>query len=140
MKSHYIPVLTSQISVLTTYAKDGGPLNCVGSINGKYISIKSFDNTVSSYYHYLKWDLIALMAILGLNRTFYVLNLERTNKIVMEEFSRNLRRERNLKTVWPNKPAPGQPERTSHVLNGDVALGLRSFLLRQWDHEMEKLF
>ncbi|CAK1591755.1 unnamed protein product [Parnassius mnemosyne] len=107
--------------------------NCVGSIDGKHVSIKCPKNSGSEYFCYKKFFSVVLLAIVDLCYKFTVIDVGsygRHSDSGIFENSIFYRQYIHGKSLLPDKPLPGTEEPVPHVLIGDEGFALKTYLMR----------
>lgn len=107
--------------------------NCVGSIDGKHISIKCPPNSGSDFFCYKQFFSIVLLAIVDPFYKFIMVDIGSygrhsdsgifENSLFYNEYIKG-------KSLLPPKALPGTTELVPHVLIGDEGFGLQTYLLR----------
>nr|CAH7719380.1 unnamed protein product [Callosobruchus chinensis] len=112
--------------------------NCVGSIDGKHVTIKCPSKSGSNYYCYLKKFSVVLMAIVGADYKFICVGIGgygKNSDSGIFEASNMGRRFENGKMNMPNgKSLPGQNDTCPHVLIGDEGFALKPYLMRPFPY------
>lgn len=116
--------------------------NCIGSIDGKHITIKCPKNTGSSHFCYLKKFSIVLMAIVGPEYTFLCVDIggygKNSDGGIFEQSNMGKRFAANLMNVPEDKNLPGTNQLVPHVLIGDEAFPLKSTLMRPYPYRQSR--
>lgn len=107
--------------------------NCVGSIDGKHISIKCPPNSGSEFFCYKQFFSIVLLAIVDPFYKFIMVDIGSygrhsdsgifENSLFYNEYIKG-------KSLLPPKALPGTTELVPHVLIGDEGFGLQTYLMR----------
>ncbi|CAH1990584.1 unnamed protein product [Acanthoscelides obtectus] len=100
MEHIYLPEPTENIwkKCAEEFENRWGFPNCIGSVDGKHVTIKRPNNSGSNYWCYLHKYSIVLMAIVGPDYKF-VLILVVSEKIVMRVFSKPQTWENDLNKI-----------------------------------------
>jgi len=116
--------------------------NCIGSIDGKHVTIKSPNNSGSRNFCYLKKFSIVLMAIVDPDYKFICVDVggygRNSDGGILEESTMGKRLEAGTLNVPPNAPLPGQMEDTPMVLIGDEAFALKSYLMKPFPRRLSR--
>ncbi|XP_050497834.1 uncharacterized protein LOC126878998 [Diabrotica virgifera virgifera] len=116
--------------------------NCIGSIDGKHVTIKCPDKTGSNYWCYLNKFSTVLMAIVGPDYRFISVNIggfgKNSDGGIFEASNMGRRFETNQMGVPEPKNLPGQNELSHHVLIGDEAFALKPYLLRPFPYSQRR--
>lgn len=103
--------------------------NCVGSIDGKHVTIKSPPNSGSNYFCYLKKFSIVLLAVVGPDYKFIGYG-KNSDGGILEESLIVQKLSNNLLNIPSPKPLLERTIPTPHVLIGDEAFALKTYLMR----------
>lgn len=132
----YMPVPSRQIweaSVNMFHERWQFP-NCIGSIDGKHVTIKCPPNSGSNYFCYLKKFSIVLLAIVGPDYKFLGVDIggygKNSDGGIFQESVMGQMLSNNSFNVPPPKPLLEQNIPTPHVLIGDEAFALKTYLMR----------
>ena len=94
--------------------------DCIGSVDGKHITIKCPNKNESSHFCYLKKFSIVLMAIIGPDYRFICVDIggycKNSDGGIFDSYNVSQRFEAGLMNIPKDKPLPGQSESYSHVL------------------------
>lgn len=116
--------------------------NCIGSIDGKHVTIKCPDKTGSNYWCYLNKFSLVLLAIVGPDYKFISVDIggfgKNSDGGIFEVSNMGRRFEANAMNVPPPKNLPGQNEPSPHVVIGDEAFALKPYLLRPFPYKQSK--
>nr|CAI5859434.1 unnamed protein product [Callosobruchus analis] len=116
--------------------------NCIGSIDGKHITIKCPKNTGSTHFCYLKKFSIVLMAIVGPEFTFLCVDIggygKNSDGGIFEESNMGRRFAAGLMNVPPDRNLPGTNINVPHVLIGDEAFALKPTLMRPYPYRQSR--
>ncbi|CAH2097861.1 unnamed protein product [Euphydryas editha] len=107
--------------------------NCVGSIDGKHVTIQCPSNSGSNYFCYKKFFSIALIAIVDPLYKFLVVDIGsygRHSDSGIFENSNFYKEYIQGKSQLPDKPLPGSNDPVPHVLIGDEGFALKPYLMR----------
>ncbi|KAL4122487.1 hypothetical protein QTP88_014809 [Uroleucon formosanum] len=107
--------------------------NCIGSIDGKHVSIKCPPKTGSSFFCYKNFFSIVLLGIVDPNYKFLIVDIGsygRHSDSSIFENSSFYREFIQGKTILPPKPLPGTTTPVPHVFVGDKGFKLETFLMR----------
>ena len=117
--------------------------NCIGSIDGKHITIKCPNKTGSNHFCYLNKFSIVLMAIVGPDYRFICVDIggygKNSDGGIFDSSNMGQRFEAGLMNIPKDKPLPGQNESCSHVLIGDEAFALKPYLMRPFPYRQSRL-
>lgn len=116
--------------------------NCIGSIDGKHVTIKCPPKSGSNYYCYLKKFSIVLLAIVGPDYKFISVNIGSYGKNsdggIFEESNMGIKFANCRINVPPPKYLPGQIISTPHVLIGEEAFALKPYLMRPFPRRLTR--
>lgn len=116
--------------------------NCIGSIDGKHVTIKCPDKTGSNYWCYLNKFSIVLLAIVGPDYKFICVDIggfgKNSDGGIFEASNMGQRFETNLMNVPKPKNLPGQNDSCPYVLIGDEAFALKPYLMRPFPYRQAK--
>ncbi|XP_050502605.1 uncharacterized protein LOC126881914 [Diabrotica virgifera virgifera] len=116
--------------------------NCIGSLDGKHVTIKCPGKTGSNHFGYLKKFSIVLMAIVDANYKFICIDVggygKNSDGGIFQNSNMGQRFEAGLMNVPEDKNLPGQVEPCPHVLIGDEAFALKSFLMRPFPYKQSR--
>lgn len=107
--------------------------NCVGSIDGKHITIKCPPNSGTNYYCYKNYFSIVLLAIVDPFYKFITVDIGSYGRLSDSRIFENsifYQKYLNRKLLLPPKPLPGDEDPTPHVLIGDEGFALKEYLMR----------
>ncbi|KAJ8953490.1 hypothetical protein NQ318_023611 [Aromia moschata] len=117
--------------------------NCIGSIDGKHVTIKCPNKTGSQHFCYLHKFSIVLMAIVGPDYRFICVDIgdygKNSDGGIFENSHMCQRFEAGLMNIPEDKPLPGQSTPCSHVLIGDEAFALKPYLMRPFPYRQSKI-
>ncbi|KAJ8935896.1 hypothetical protein NQ318_016229 [Aromia moschata] len=117
--------------------------NCIGSIDGKHVTIKCPNKTGSQHFCYLHKFSIVLMAIVGPDYRFICVDIgdygKNSDGGIFENSHMGQRFEAGLMNIPEDKPLPGQSTPCSHVLIGDEAFALKPYLMRPFPYRQSKI-
>ena len=117
--------------------------NCIGSVNGQHVTIKCPDKTGSNYWCYLNKFSLVLMAIVGPDYKFICVDIggygKNSDGGIFEVSNMGRRLKMNLMNVPEPTHLPGQNEPCPHVLIGDEAFALNSYLMRPFPYAQSRL-
>lgn len=116
--------------------------NCIGSIDGKHVTIKCPNKTGSTYFCYLKKFSIVLMAIVGPDYKFLCVDIggfgKNSDGGIFEESNMGKKFAAGLMNVPGDKSLPGKNQPLPHVLIGDEAFALRPWLMRPFPYRQSR--
>lgn len=114
--SDFMPVPTEDKleNVAMDYYNRSGFPNCIGSLDGKHCQVKCPKNSGSSHFNYLKYFSLVLQGVGGTFASSTLFNLIDNNRF----------------NVSPEKNLPGTNIKVPHVLIGDEAYPLKTYLMR----------
>lgn len=116
--------------------------NCIGSIDGKHVTIKCPDKTGSNYWCYLNKFSIVLLAIVGPDYKFLSVDIggfgKNSDGGIFEASNMGKRFETQMMNVPEPKNLPGQNEPSPHVIIGDEAFALKPYLLRPFPYRQSR--
>lgn len=122
---------------------DGWQLpNCVGSVDGKHVTVKCPPNSGSTYYCYKNKFSIVLLSIVGPDYKFICVDVggygKNSDGGILEESIMGQRLKNNELCLPKPKRLPGQNMCTPHCLVGDEAFSLSPFLMKPFPHRQAK--
>ncbi|KAJ8914955.1 hypothetical protein NQ315_002479 [Exocentrus adspersus] len=116
--------------------------NCIGSVDGKHITIKCPPKTGSNYWCYSNKFSLVLMAIVGPDYRFIAVDIggfgKNSDGGIFETSNMGKRFEENLMNVPKPKNLPNHDEPCPHVLIGDEAFSLKTYLMRPFPYKQCK--
>lgn len=116
--------------------------NCIGSIDGKHVTIKCPANTGSNYWCYLHKFSMVLMAIVGPDYKFICVDIggfgKNSDGGIFEVSNMGKKFEENMMNVPASKNLPGKNEPCPHVVIGDEAFGLKPYLMRPFAYRQSR--
>lgn len=116
--------------------------NCIGSIDGKHVTIKCPPNSGSNYFSYLQKFSIVLLAIVDFDYKFVCIDVggygKSSDSGIFEASAIGQRLRDGTLNVPPRRPLPGQQEETPCVLIGDEAFALTSYLMRPFPYRQSR--
>lgn len=116
--------------------------NCIGSIDGKHVTVKCPNNTGSNHYCYLNKFSIVLMAIVGPDYRFICVDVggygKNSDGGIFEASNIGQRFEEGSLNVPDCRNLPGQDEECPYVLVGDEAFALKPYLMRPFPYRQSK--
>lgn len=132
----YLPTPNERTWIMaeTGYCQKWKFPNCIGSIDGKHVTIKCPRRSGSLFYCYKSKFSIGLLAVVDPDYKFTYINVgsygkDSDSKIFEEsEFYRKL--VNNELHIPPPKPLPGDTTNVPHVFIGDEGFALETFLMR----------
>lgn len=110
--------------------------NCIGCIDGKHCQIKCPINSGSSHFNYLKYFSIVLQGVADAEKKFITIEVGARGKqsdggtFAASTLFQLLNS--NTFNVPPDKELPGTTIKLPHVLIGDEAYPLKTFLMRPY--------
>lgn len=111
--------------------------NCIGSIAGKHVTVVCPRNSGSNYFCYLKNFSIVLMAIVGPQYNFLCIDVggygKNSDGGIFENSVMGRQFCNGTMNIPHNKPLPGYNVHTSHVLVGDEAFALKTYLMKPFN-------
>ncbi|CAH2001102.1 unnamed protein product [Acanthoscelides obtectus] len=141
MEHIYLPEPTENIwkKCAEEFENRWGFPNCIGSVDGKHVTIKRPNNSGSNYWCYLHKYSIVLMAIVGPDYKFICVDIggfgKNSDGGIFETSNMGKRFEQNLMSVPAPRFLPGQNEICSYVLIGDEAFALKPYLMRPFPYK-----
>ncbi|XP_058811060.1 uncharacterized protein LOC131675953 [Topomyia yanbarensis] len=145
MQETYMPEPTSQIWKQSAkgFEENWHFPNCIGSIDGKHVSIKCPNKTGSKHFCYLHKFSVVLMAIVGPDYRFICVDIggygKNSDGGIFEMSNMGQRFEAGMMNVPKAKPLPGQIEPCNYVLIGDEAFALKPYLMRPFPYRQSRL-
>lgn len=116
--------------------------NCIGSIDGKHVTIKCPDKSGSNYWCYQHKFSLVLMAIVGPDYKFLCVDIggygKNSDGGILEMSHMGQRFEHNSMNVPNPIHLPGQNEPCPHVLVGDEAFALKPYLMRPFPYRQSR--
>ncbi|XP_063925016.1 uncharacterized protein LOC135138913 isoform X2 [Zophobas morio] len=116
--------------------------NCIGSIDGKHVTIKCPQKSGSNYFCYLKKFSIVLMAIVGPDYKFLCVDIggfgKNSDSGIFEASNMGMKCELGQMNFPQDKNLPGQTEPCPHVFIGDEAFALRPYLMRPFPYRQSR--
>lgn len=116
--------------------------NCLGSIDGKHVTIKCPDKSGSTFFCYLKKFSIVLMAIVDAEYKFIGIDVggygKNSDGGIFEASNMGKRFNNGTFNTPADRPLPGQNEPTPCVLIGDEAFSLSQFLMRPFPYRQSR--
>lgn len=116
--------------------------NCIGSIDGKHVTIKCPDNTGSQHFCYLKKFSVVLMAIVGADYKFLCVDIGAYGKNsdggIFERSAMGHKFEAETFNVPKKKPLSENRNPTPHVLIGDEAFALKPYLMKPFPYRQAR--
>lgn len=108
--------------------------NCIGAIDGKHCQIKCPPGSGSSYFNYLKYFSILLQGVADANKKFITIEVGARGKqsdggVFASSTLFNLIESKHF-NIPPSKELPNTSIEVPHVLIGDEAYPLKSYLMR----------
>lgn len=117
--------------------------NCIGSLDGKHVTIKCPKRTGSNYFCYLHKFSIVLMAIVDADYKFMCVDIGAYGKNsdggIFETSHMGRRFETGQMNVPNAKPLPGQNLPCPYVLIGDEAFALKPYLMRPYPYRQSRI-
>lgn len=116
--------------------------NCIGSIDGKHVTIKCPNKSGSNYYCYLKKFSIVLMAIAGADYKFVCVDIggygKNSDSGIFEASNMGRRFEDGIMNIPNGKALPGQNDSCPYVLIGDEGFALKPYLMRPFPYRQSR--
>ncbi|XP_050308271.1 uncharacterized protein LOC126744759 [Anthonomus grandis grandis] len=116
--------------------------NCLGSIDGKHVTIRCPQNSGSNYFSYLKKFSIVLMAIVDPEYKFICVDVGAYGKNsdggIFEQSAMGRRFENGTFNIPPNRPFAGKDDEVPCVLIGDEAFTLSTYLMRPFPYRQAR--
>ncbi|KAF0701375.1 DDE Tnp4 domain-containing protein, partial [Aphis craccivora] len=116
--------------------------NCIGSVDGKHVTIKCPNNSGTRNYCYLKKFSLVLMAVVDPDYKFICIDVGRYGRNsdggILEESVMGKRLEAGTLNVPKPVPLPGQIEDTPMVLIGDEAFALKTYLMKPFPRRQSR--
>lgn len=140
----YMPEPSDEIweQAVLGYSEKWNFPNCIGSIDGKHVTIKCPRGTGSNYYCYLNKFSIVLMAIAGPDYTFTCIDVggygKNSDSGIFEASVMGKRISENTLNIPPDRPLPNESRPTPCVLIGDEAFALTEFLMRPFPYRQSR--
>lgn len=110
--------------------------NCVGAMDGKHISIKCPANSGSLFYNYKQFYSIVLFAIVDADYKFLYIDVGRNGRMSDGGVFANTPIYKKLQShalrLPPNKPLPGREKSIPHLIVGDDAFPLKTYLMKPY--------
>lgn len=110
--------------------------NCVGALDGKHITIQAPSNSGSLYFNYKKTFSIVLMALVDANYNFIALDVGSYGKNsdggIFANSNLGKRLQQGTLGIPGNSLLPGTSIETPHVIVGDEAFPLKTYLMRPY--------
>lgn len=116
--------------------------NCLGSIDGKHVTIKCPNNSGSNYFCYLQKFSVVLLAVVDFDYKFITIDVggygRNSDGGLFEASVFGQRLANKTLNVPENRPLPNQAVPTPCVLVGDEAFPLRENLMRPFPHRQAR--
>ena len=116
--------------------------NCIGSIDGKHITVKCPRKSGSNYWSYLNKFSLVLMAIVGPDYRFIAIDIggygKNSDGGIFETSNMGQRFEANSMNVPTPENLPGQNTPCPYVLVGDEAFALKPYLMRPFPYRQAR--
>lgn len=144
MQPIYMPEPTTELweKVISGFENVWQFPNCIGSIDGKHMTIKCPPNSGSNYFCYLKKFSVVLLAIADHDYKFICVDIggygKNSDGGIFEASSFGQRFSNGSLNIPPNRPLPGQNEETPCVIIGDEAFALTHFLMRPFPYRLAR--
>ncbi|KAK3726594.1 hypothetical protein RRG08_057671 [Elysia crispata] len=110
--------------------------NCIGALGGKHIAIKAPSGEGLSYYNYKHFHSIILLALVDANLKFLYVDVGANGRSgdagVFRDSPLFQGLERKSLNVPRDKPLPGMDQPTPHVIVGDDAFPLKTYLMKPY--------
>jgi len=140
----YMPEPTEEIwtkSALGFFEKWQFP-NCIGSVDGKHVTIKCPNNSGTRNFCYLKKFSVVLMAIVDPDYKFICIDVggygRNSDGGILEESIMGKRLEAGMLNVPEDKPLPGKVEKSPMVIIGDEAFSLKTYLMKPFPRRQSR--
>lgn len=141
MQPIYIPVPSLQAweQISEAFYTIWGFPNCLGSIDGKHVTIKCPPNSGSMFYCYKKKYSTVLLALVDAHYKFIYIDIGSYGKDSDSTIFENSKLYKLVKSgemeLPSSKPLPGCEEPTPHVFIGDGGFKLEPFLMRPFTRQ-----
>lgn len=116
--------------------------NCVGSVDGKHVTVKCPSNSGSTYFCYKNKFSMVLLSIVGPDYKFICVDVggygKNSDGGILEESVLGQRLKINKLNFPTPKCLPGQQLQTPHCLVGDEAFSLSPFLMKPFPQRKAK--
>lgn len=110
--------------------------NCIGAIDGKHCEIVAPPNSGSNYFNYKKTFSVVLLALVDANYKFVAVDVGSYGKNsdggIFSSSRLGKALESNSFNIPSSKPLPGTSISVPHVILGDQAFPLKTYLLRPY--------
>lgn len=110
--------------------------NCIGALDGKHIEIFSPPNSGSLYFNYKKFFSVVLLALVDANYKFIYVNVgdlgKNSDAGIYSRSNLAARLEANTLNIPEPKALPGTRVLQPHVIVGDEAFPLKTYLMRPY--------
>lgn len=128
------PRLEQLRNIAEDYRKRWNFPNCIGAIDGKHCQIKCPTGSGSTYFNYMKYFSILLQGVADANKKFIAIEVGARGKqsdggVFASSTLFNLIENNNF-NIPPPKELPNINIKVPHVLVGDEAYPLKSYLMR----------
>lgn len=138
MKSECIPVPTVEKwkEIAQEFWKIWNFPNCIGAIDGKHVQIIAPANSGSLHFNYKKTFSVNLMALVDARYQFIAVDIGSYGKNSDGGIFHNSNMKNYLETEilhhLEDKPLPGMTMKMPHVIVGDEAFPLKTYLMRPY--------
>lgn len=116
--------------------------NCVGSVDGKHVTIKCPPNSGSTYFCYKSKFSIVPLSIVGPDYKFICVDVggygKNSDGRILDESQMGKMLKTNTLNLPKPKPLPGQQLTTPHCLVGDEAFSLSPFIMKPFSQRQAK--
>ncbi|XP_008179385.1 uncharacterized protein LOC103308193 [Acyrthosiphon pisum] len=122
--------------------------NCIGSVDGKHVTIKCPNNSGSKNFCYLKKFSVVLMAIVDPDYKFICIDVyicidvsgygRNSDGGILEESIMGKRLEAGTLNVPEDKPLPGKVEKSPMVIIGDEAFSLKTYIMKPFPRRQSR--
>ncbi|XP_050314948.1 uncharacterized protein LOC126749314 isoform X1 [Anthonomus grandis grandis] len=138
LASEFLPIPTEQRweEISARYQSMWNFPNCIGALDGKHINIRCPINGGSNYYNYKGCNSIVLLALVDANYRFIAIDVgsygRNSDGGIFAKSSLGISLANNTLNLPADKPLTQNGEALPHVIVGDEAFPLKSYLLRPY--------